>query len=324
MNVPTYVGFDLSSRQALGKCVMTRKAAGLHSRRRVHTVGHPSFNRRPTSRPESVSSRMHILGSSMAIWRDLSVALFLNPPRAPPEKPTLGPARPFSLSASICRSLDFFADQLEGNPPALISSLAGAPCAARFQRRGAQKSGHCWPDAGGPRQGTWNARKQDPAAARSSGSISSRSAPSSGWRNPRVTIVRPPRPDNNVGTTFDLPGPRSGPMIAWDLSGPPTLGGRTPLRIWLVLSSSFTWQVLMLSNGLSLFSSCRGGLRPPSLAVSAAQFGPGKCFRQRRARELRDPLGIGQGPRGQRAPEGRPTESSISTGWRRCRPIEAA
>ena len=66
-----------------------------------------------TSSPESVSSRMHIFGSSTAICR-ISLRFF-----SPPEKPTL--TGRLSMSASILRSLAFARISLRKSA-ALISS----------------------------------------------------------------------------------------------------------------------------------------------------------------------------------------------------------
>ena len=103
-------------------------------------------------------------GSSTAIWR-ISLRFF-----SPPEKPTL--TGRLSMSASMARSLARARTSLRKSAADSSSSPRALRCAFTAVRRNVMLP------TPGISTGYWNARNS-PAAARSSGSMASRSAPSS-------------------------------------------------------------------------------------------------------------------------------------------------
>ena len=107
---------------------------------------------------------MHIRGSSTAICR-ISLRFF-----SPPEKPTL--TGRFSISASMSSAFAFSRTSLRNS--AAFSSAS--PRALRWALSAVRRK--VMLPTPGISTGYWNARNS-PAAARSSGSIASRSAPSS-------------------------------------------------------------------------------------------------------------------------------------------------
>src|SRR5437660_6041961 len=190
------------------------------------------------SRPESISSRMHRLGSNSAIW-STSLRFF-----SPPEKPTLTPR----LSMSCGMLSDFATSRTFFRKSGVENSLS--PRALRWAFSAVRRKFIV--ATPGISTGYWNARNT-PLAARSSGSISRRSSPLN--RIPPPVTSYPGLPAM-TWDSVDLPEP-FGPMMAW--TSPRFTVSDSPWRI--SRSSTRTCRSLTSSIGiLNRSQKCGGAL----------------------------------------------------------------
>src|ERR1700722_3631557 len=200
------------------------------------------------SSPESISSRMHRLGSKSAICK-ISLRFF-----SPPEKPTLTPRRSMScgMFSRVATSRTFL------RKSGVENSLS--PRALRWAFSAVRRN--VMVATPGISTGYWNARNT-PFAERSSGDISKRPSPLNRISPP---VTSSPGLPAMTWLSVDLPEP-FGPMMA--CTSPRFTVSERPWRI--SRSSTPTCRFLTSSNGITFFRffSSRGA---PKAALSNRTF----------------------------------------------------